>query len=347
MGNRYIILSVLFLILPFSLVRAEISLKEKLAEAEPGSFIVTEQNKIFTFVHVNEKQGSNLILEEVVIPASKFARCRLPWRYWFEQGAPGHTAWTLTQINVETGALEEIFSFTHQGWIDTSQTDSFMSTLLNLCFKEIPENQRRRIGIPPAYGKADRRPLWNPRLVVDGNVIPDASFTVWKARWPSDGSEMSHKIMEIYTPDLSQSSQLPKFPTYFPFWIEVEGKIGHAKIRVIDSGTGVQSPMPRLPRRPLQLIGNGLMEGKGLTIRIKSPSYFHDFIVIAEEAESSFGKTFVLPCQTEAEGDLLKLFVAKSELEKLMTTGEQYRFSISPKDDPSVCIETQNPLTYR
>lgn len=342
----FFILSLLFS--PFFLLSSEISLKEQLAEAEPGSYLVTEQNKIYTFIHINERQQQSIVLEEVVVSAAQFSHYQLSWRDWFQQGAPGHTSWVMSQINLSTGKLEELYSFLHESWIDTSQVNGFMTTLLNLRFKEIPESQRRRIGPPPpGYGKPDRRPLWNPRLVVDGKVIPDISFTAWKSRWPCDGSELSQKTIEIYLPTKEKGSRLLSFPTYFPFWLEVDGKIGSAKIRVVDSGLGVQSPKSRLPHRSPQFLGNGSLEEDGLALYLKSPSYYQDFIVIAEEVDAVFGKTVVLPCEIFLHEETVILFIPKNELDKFLIPGEKYQFIVSPKEDLGICIETPAPLLYR
>ncbi len=343
---RYITFFIFFISLSSFAFCAEISLKDKLAEAEPGSYLVTEQSKTYTFLHVYEKRGNSIVLEEVVIPAARFQR-QLSWREWFERGAPGHTAWTLTQINLQSGTLEEVYSFPHQGWVDTSQADHFMTTLLNLHFKEVPDSQRRRIGLPPGYNKPDHRPIWSPRLVVEGTALQSIPFTAWKARWPSDGSELARKTIEVYLPEVVHSPATPHYPVYFPFWLEVEGKIGSAKIRVIDSGMSAHSPKPHLPRRAPQLIGNGSLIDKGLTLQLKSPSYFQEFVLIAEEESACFSKTFVLPCQASQQDDLVTLFVPKEELDKFLTPGEHYRFSISPKDDLTLCVETPHAMTYR
>lgn len=223
------------------------TLKEKLTDAVPGSYLVTEQNKTYTFLHVYAKEGNTLILEEVSIPGSRFSKKSMLWKNWFESGAPGNTSWTMSQINLTTGHVEEIFSFTQKGWLDLTSSDCFMSTLLNLRFEEVPFEKRRRVGTPPGYGKSDYRPLWNPRLIVEGVVYNQVPFTAWKARWPSDRSELSRKIVEVYFPEASHANLT--YPVYFPYWMEVDGKVGSAKIRVVDSGMGAYSPKPLLPQR--------------------------------------------------------------------------------------------------
>lgn len=233
---------------------AEIRLKEKLARATPGSYLVLEQNKTFTFLHIHDRFDNRITLEEISIPAASFARRPMNWKVWFESGAPGHTAWTMSQVNLETGIFEETYSFTQKGWIDMSQSNPFLTTLLNLRFHELSQGERRRIGLPPGYSKVDTRPLWNPRLIVDGQIVSNIFFSAYKARWPSDGSDLSRKIIEIYLPH-SDENTLNWYPSYFPFWLEVDGKIGSAKVRVIDSGMNSQSPKASLPKRVPQLLG--------------------------------------------------------------------------------------------
>ncbi|MCH9627142.1 MAG: hypothetical protein S4CHLAM2_07770 [Chlamydiales bacterium] len=325
----------------------ELCLKNKLAEAEPGSYIVTEQNKNFTLIHIHEKNPQSVVIEEVTIPAARFARARLPWRTWFEKGAPGHTSWTMSLVNLNTGTFEESFSFTHQGWINLSNSDSFFTTLLNLQFRPVPENKRRRVGLPPGYNKTDYRPYWNPLLTVDGERIPHIPFVSWVARWPSDGSELSRKYVEIYLPCSVDDPSVPAYPTYFPYWIEVDGKIGSAKVRIVDSGMGARSPKPPLPLRPPELIGEGKLIETGLALHLKTPPYYTDFLVIAEQSDAPLGKTFPLPCQTkQIDEQTVQLHIPQEQLTNLMTPGESYHFLISPKEDPQINLATKNPLQF-
>ncbi len=346
MGNEMKNYLLIFCFLTSFLMGNELCLKNKLAEAEPGSYIVTEQNKNFTLVHIHDKTPHSIVIEEVTIPAARFARNRLPWRTWFESGAPGHTSWTMSMINLNTGTFEESFSFTHQGWINLSNSDPFFTTLLNLQFRPVPEKKRRRIGLPPGSNKTDYRPYWNPILTVDGQRIPRIPFASWVARWPSDGSELSRKYVEIYLPCSVDDTSVPGYPTYFPYWIEVDGKIGSAKVRIVDSGLGARSPKPPLPLRPPELMGEGKLEESGLALYLKTPTYYTDFLVIAEECNAFFGKTFPLPCQTtQIDEQTVELHIAKEKLSELMTPGESYRFLISPKEDPQISLATKIPLS--
>lgn len=322
---------------------AGISLKDKLQEAVPGSFLVTEQDKTYTLLHVYEKQGALLVLEEVSIPATRFP-ANISFHSWFERGAPGHTSWLMSQINLTTGRIEESFSFTHQGWVDLTQTDSFLSTLLNLHFQEVSDLERRRVGLPPGYGKPDYRPLWSPRLTVEGNVYPNIPFTVWKARWPSDGSDLARKQIEVYLPVAVEGTI--GYPAYFPYWLEVEGKVGSAKIRVIDSGMDAHSPKPPLPLRPATLLKSELNK-TGLHLTLQAPSYFRTFLVLAEEVNGPPGATLALPCASRVVGENVIITVSHEELTKCMRPETAYRFLISPEEAPSLCLETEPPLIFR
>ena len=53
------------------------------------------------------------------------------------------------------------------------------------------------------------------------------------------GADLSNKTIEIYLP---RNSQI--YPTYFPYWLQVNGVAGKAKIRIIDSGSRLKSPNP-------------------------------------------------------------------------------------------------------
>jgi hypothetical protein len=226
---------ILFVFIHLQLEGYELTLKNKLAEAPLNSYVVLEQNKTYTFLHIYDKTPTSIVIEEISLPGSCKSQ---PWRTWFESGAVGHTSWTRSRINLVTGHFEESYSLSKGNWIDTSSGDTFMATLLNLPFTAVLPEDRRKIGLPPGYGKRDMRPFWNPRLVVEGYIIPGVPFTAWKARWPGDGSELSYKIIELYLPE----NPSPDYPSFFPYWFEVEGKLGSAKLRVVDSGFNAKGP---------------------------------------------------------------------------------------------------------
>lgn len=337
---------VLFFFLLFSCcIASEIRLKGKLKEAKPGSYIVIEQNKTFTFFHIYDRFDNRIVIEEATIPAASFAKYRTNWKSWFENGAPGHTAWIISQVNLDTGKFEESYSFTHKGWIDISDSNPFLTTLLNLRFQEMGTSERRRIGSPTHYNKMDSRPLWNPRLIVNGQMIPHVAFQAYKARWPSDGSELSRKIIEIYLPYTDENCE-SWYPNYFPYWLEVDGRIGSAKIRVIDSGMEARSPRGCLPKRNPQLLGDLVCKDDNLIFHLKSPPYYQEFIIMAEDTHSFFGGAFPIPYTLLANGEELSLIVSKSEFKQRALPGKIYRFSISPKENPAIVLETKKTIHF-
>jgi len=214
-----------------------LQLKEILRQAEPGSYLVTQQGKFASLLYIKSTSSSSLVLEEITIPCSSFAHYQLSWKAWLQQGAPGHTSWTTSLMNLHTGLFEQTYSYTHHSWMDLSQTSSFLSTLMNLTFEEAPLAERKKVGLPPGHNKPDHRPLWYPRAIVDGHPVSSVPFKVYRAHWPRDQSDLSSRAIDIYLP-----AETTECLTFFPYWVEVEGRIGNAKLRVIDSGRHAHSP---------------------------------------------------------------------------------------------------------
>lgn len=218
----------------------ELLLRQNLTRAQAGDYIVTAQNKSYTTLLVRSKNDTSMVIEEITLPASKVPKNFPGWRYWLEAGAKGSTCWVSYEISLIDGAILRAFSYTRNEWFSVSQSQNFLSTLLNLQLQPVPMNERKKIGPPPSSGTPDRRSFWQPPLIADGQVVPGVQFDAWRTRWPKDGGELSGKAIEIYVP---RNQGL--YPSYFPYWLQVTGMIGKAKVRIIDSGTGLES----VPRR--------------------------------------------------------------------------------------------------
>lgn len=237
MNKKKFFYSFFFLIFIFQTpVFSAIYLRDNLTRAQIGDYIVTIQNKTYTLLHVFDKTAQTLTIEEISIPIKKIPSHGFSWRNWVESGAPFNTSWLLYVIELSTGKIIKQFSFTKNEWSSLPDTNHLLSTLLNLRLVRVPLNQRKKIGPIPDNG-IDWRTIWQPRLVVEGKVIPGIVFDVWSARWPKDGSELAGKKVEIYIPENQEL-----YPSYFPYWLEIRGAIGKGKIRVIDSGTRLNSP---------------------------------------------------------------------------------------------------------
>ena len=215
----------------------ELILRNNLQRAQPGDYIVISANKTQTLLLIHAKHQSILTIEEIAVPESKRSPT-LSWKEWINQGAPGHTSWVRYDIDLQTGKMLHYYSFTKKNWFNIPDADNFLSKLLNLKFIQIPENARKRVGPKPRSGP-EMRPLWQPRMIVEGQPIKGVQFDAWRTRWPRDGSDLSDKAIEVYLPQDSQ-----RYPAYFPYWLQINGAIGKAKIRIIDSGSKLQSPKP-------------------------------------------------------------------------------------------------------
>lgn len=233
----------LFVFLFCGHLEGALSLRDNLQKAQPGDFIVTSQNKNYTLIHIYSKQGEFLTLEEITIPA-RFASQSFAWRDWLRQGAPYNTSWVLHTMHLPTGRLQHSYSVSQKAWLDTTQGNNFLAQLMNLQLFQIPDKERKRVGIANLSGPIDRRPFWQPKMIVDNQTLPDVAFSAWRGRWPKDGSPISNKFIEIYLPEDGQ------YPNYLPYWLQVRGMSGSkVTVHVIDSGRNMASPalFPQTP----------------------------------------------------------------------------------------------------
>lgn len=213
-------------------------LRDNLQQAHVGDFLVISYSKHYTLLHIYDKKPDHLLIEEIIVPVSRLPR-HLSWREWVRQGASCATAWTYYSLAMPSGQMQESFSRIQHRWIDPAQTQNLLTTLLNLSLQPLPEDKKRRVGFKILSGP-DERPFWQPRMIVDGKVVPDVPFAAWFATWPQDGSELSGKNIEAYIPIENE-----KYPSYFPYWIQIEGMAGKGTLHVVESGKGlVPVPLP-------------------------------------------------------------------------------------------------------
>jgi len=227
----------LMLLLPV-LCWGNMALRDNLSKANPGDFIVTAQNKTYTMLLVQGRDGNVLKLEEITIPMTRLNLKGFSWRDWIANDAPQNTSWVRYTIDLHDASMKEFYSFTKRGYYKMNEADNFLSKLLNLEMQEIPHNQRKKIGSCPPFG-TDRRKLWQPQMVVDGTYVTGVHFLAYRTKWPKDNSELSERVIEVYVPE-----DHSRYPSYFPYWLQVHGIIGKAKIRIVDSGFNLKSPKP-------------------------------------------------------------------------------------------------------
>jgi hypothetical protein len=102
----------------------------------------------------------------------------------------------------------------------------WLETLFQLELFKIPHFSRRKSGPPPMSGEIDRRPIWNPPLVVFGERIKE-ECEAFSTKWPEDESPLSSRILILYFPKSAKTVQT------FPYWIESPSSSFH--VSVIDS----------------------------------------------------------------------------------------------------------------
>jgi hypothetical protein len=232
------ILALLLLVPLFICAQEGMVLRDNLAKAQPGDYIVTMQGKNYTVLLIQAKTYNSLTIQEITTTTSKLKTGQFPsWKKWVEGGAPGSTSWVQYTIDLNNGLLQNFKSLQKTGWTDLPQRENFLTTLLNLKLKKIPIQNRKKFGMDIITGTDDPTRVWQPKMVVEGRQVDGVLFDAWKTEWPNDNTEMSGRTVEIYLP-----TEEGKYPSYFPYWLQISGTIGKAKVRIIDSGTQLKSP---------------------------------------------------------------------------------------------------------
>lgn len=211
-------------------------LRDNMSHASTGDYIVTAQNKVFTMLLVTQRQGDEIQLDELTIPASRIYP-HFSWREWIQAKAPNNCGWVRYTIDLKNASMKGMYSFTKGAAFQIDEANNFLSKLLNLELESVPERLRKRVGPRASPGGGDWRPFWQPSMIVDGQVIPDVKFHAYRTSWPKDGTELSGKSIEIYVPEDGK-----KYPSYFPYWLQISGVVGKARVRIIDSGTNLLLP---------------------------------------------------------------------------------------------------------
>lgn len=233
-------LMVLFFAFSMSL-EASLLLRDNFGRAQKGDFIVVAQGKNYSLLHIYAKGPNELTIEEISIPSSKVPKKDFSWKSWVQNGAMGCSSRVIYMIDPATGQIKNFYTLRHGRWHEMSPQSNFLPTLLNLQFNYVPPSQRRRVGIN--FAAEGGRTLWQPKMIVNGSTLEGVQFNAWKATWPKDGSDLSGKTIEVYLPEEDTS-----YPAYFPYWLQISGLVGNAKIRIVDSGSQLTSSLPNIPR---------------------------------------------------------------------------------------------------
>lgn len=199
--------------------------------AKSGDYVVISQGKNYTLFHIFDAQKDFLTIQEITIPASMAFQQVTSWPDWMQSRAPCNTSWVQYQIDLNKGELKNYYSFTKNGWFTVPAAENFLETLLKLDLFPLPPSKRKRVGTS--------KMLWEPKMIINGQVHPEVHFNAYQTRWPKDESALSDKVIEIYLPEDAEN-----YPAYFPYWLQTQGIIGQAKVRIVDSGRNLMT-MPK------------------------------------------------------------------------------------------------------
>jgi hypothetical protein len=322
--------------------KSAISLKAKLLQAHPGDYIVTEQNKNYSLLAIRSVLHSTIVLEEISIPANQMDASKTPWKKWVESEAPGHTSWTWYEIDLENGTLNECFSFSKQGWLVFNESEQFFTKLISLPLSKTPPDQQRRIGPPPLSGETDHRHVWYPSLIVEGKKVDKPSFEVWQGHWPKDDTMLSQCKIEMYFVRGRNA-----FP--FPYWIDVSNPHYTYKIRVVDSGSGLISPIPGpMPHRPLEFVGRTQNLGEALRLTLKTPAYYKKFSLYALDMTLKGNAPIPIPFTSKAgtEKEVVFLEITREDLKGILMDGHRYQWIAIPEEASDAYAETEDSFLW-
>ena len=310
-----------------------LTLLDKFLIADCGSYIVTEQNRTCTLLHLHSKTKDELVLEEVSIP-SHLAK-QIEWKKWIQAGAPGHTSWVMYAINTEYLTASECYSFSIENFLVTETFDTFLSPLLTLDLKEVSEEKRKMI-IPAARpGEVENKKLWGPTLYRSGEKVNNPIYDVYETVWPDDDSELSGKRLTLYF-DHNQ----PLFP--FPYWMQLKNGAMKFKIRALDSGNDLVSPHKTLPRRrPFFMKKIEKKEGNMLLF-LTAPLYYSAFKLYAVDMTTNPRNTQNIPFKLSRIKEELTLSINDNTLDHLFVKGHKYVWLVSTEED-SLYIESPHP----
>ena len=313
-------------------------LVERIQGAQSGDYIVFEAGKTVTLLAIRSIDRNRLVLEEISAPSQSLKEMPISWSDWVRKNAPGHTSWSMIEIDLNQNKVLECYSFSKSAWV--SEEQGLMSTLLNLPLFPVNASDCRKIGPPPQPGEPDLRKQWNPPLVVEGKKLEKALFDVFETFWPQDGSELAGKKVAVYL-DRENHSALP-------YWIQVETAHATASVRAIDSGKRLSTVHRSIPRRIPQFVGAEQKTGKGLRLTLKSPRYYTDFELYA--VEKTGREQIISPILHTVErgdGEVLWIDIDRKELSQVLQPDHSYTWLVVPLGHSESYTKSHKPFLWK
>jgi hypothetical protein len=311
-------------------------LADRVLEGMPGDYMVTEQDRNYSLLLLRESREGSLLFEEVSVPSHMINKSSINWKEWMTKGAPGHSSWIQYEIDPKTFELLEAYSFSKKGWLYLDESDHFLSKLLSLPLTKIEEGDRKKIGPAPKEDDQDRRKVWNPPFMQEGEKIK-ASTEAWKACWPEDSSLLSSCQITLYFP--------PKELSAFPSWIEANNGHFSYSIKMIDSGKQMTSSLTRrLPHRPPQMFKHIQKSTSHIEIPIKASPYYKSFSLFAFDLAKP--GTRIGPIEFEMKEGTQKddkvLNISIDTLSSLFERNHHYKWLLMPQGTDCFIIESED-----
>lgn len=314
-------------------------LKERLEKAKSGNYIVTEANKMITLLAIRSNISNTLLLEEISVPISHLKKLPVSWAEWVKAKAPGHTSWSMIEIDLMNGQVLECYSFSRSAWIQISQNESFLTTLIHLPMKKIASDKRKRIGPPPLAGEPDFRKIWNPPLIFEGKKIESGNFDVFETLWPKDGTALADQRVSLY---FDKEKQFP-----FPFWIQIDTSHATTVLKTIDSGHNLPSLYRTLPHRIPEFIGSPKKTDRGLLLSLKSPKYYRQFELFAIDITTKEKQICpITHSLIQGDGELLTIAINREDLKETLQPNHRYTWLLVPVGHSESYTESHKPFVW-
>lgn len=317
-------------------------LKAALLKAKPGDYVVLNHQKMFSLLHIFDRPSDSLILEEISAPMQARLPIQSNWQDWLDQGAPGHHAWVMYELDLETLHIQDIYSCSQKSWKKVFPGEQIFPTLLELTFEPVADSKRKRQGPPLPSGMIDDRPFWNPPIFFEGAKVKQAICQPYFSYWPNDGTELSGKRIEVY---LAQEPS--NVPHYFPVWMSVVDKLAQTKLRLLDSGEHLVSPYKQFPIPPLELTASQQTEEGELKFYIRSHPQLKNFKVYAKGKNSPKNDELDFKVQSSDNFRTLIFCISKEELKDKLYKEDLYSFIFEPQEALHLSVETPKPIKIK
>lgn len=318
----------------------EMRLKERLEKGKSGDYIVTEANKMITVLVLRSSTKRSLVLEEISAPAQNLKNRPSSWIDWVKAKAPGHTSWSMIEMDPQSGQVMECYSFSRSAWIPMSQKESLFATLLDLPMKKVSPENLRKIGPPPLEGEPDFRKVWTPPLIFEGKALENAQFEVYETVWPEDDSELSNQQVSLYF-DREKRSPLP-------FWVQVETSHVIASLRTIDSGKNLPVIYRSMPRRVPEFVGMPQKTEQGIRLHLKSPKYYRQFELFAVDVTTKEKQIYPLSHSLiQGDDELVTVVVDQEDLKQTLKPDHRYTWLLVPIGHTESYTESMKPFLWK